>query len=78
MTAPAIVKLAQKFNCPLVPVQAVRTGKMSHKVIFHEPFYVESKVHVEKTLEKINHMLESWVLEEPSQWLWVHQRWDRE
>ncbi|MCP4922557.1 MAG: lauroyl acyltransferase [bacterium] len=78
MTAPAIVKLAQKFKSPLVPVQAVRTGKNSHKIIFHKPFSIEARDSVEGSLEKMNRMLESWILEEPSQWLWVHQRWDRE
>jgi Kdo2-lipid IVA lauroyltransferase/acyltransferase len=78
MTAPAIVKLAQKFNCPLVPVQAIRTGKCSHKIIFHEPFWIKEKESVEEALQKMNQMLEAWILEKPEQWLWVHQRWDQE
>ena len=77
MTAPAIVKLAKKFNCPIIPVQSIRINSIKHKVIFYKPFYVQNKEPVDKILIKINKIIEYWIIKNPSQWLWIHQRWDK-
>jgi KDO2-lipid IV(A) lauroyltransferase len=72
-------RLAAHFNCPLLPIQLVRTGGLRHKIVFHEPFMPANTGNKEqdaaKTTQRINNVVEGWIRENPAQWFWVHDRW---
>ncbi|MBR1544480.1 MAG: hypothetical protein IJ638_00860 [Alphaproteobacteria bacterium] len=75
-----VAKLASHFNCPILPIQIVREHGLHHKIIFHDifmPFKSKDKdADAIKTTQKINDIIEGWIKENPSQWFWVHDRWD--
>ncbi len=75
-----VAKLASHFDCPILPVQIVREHGLHHKIIFHKPFFAyKSKnrnADTIKTTQKINDIIEGWIKENPSQWFWVHDRWN--
>jgi KDO2-lipid IV(A) lauroyltransferase len=79
MTAPAIARLALKFQCPVVPVRVVRQNACSFRVIVLPPLPVDRTGDTEKDtqtlIDKINKMVEEWVRERPGQWIWLHNRW---
>lgn len=81
MTAPAIARLALKFQCPIVPIRVERLEGVKCRVTYYPPLdipvtgTVEEKVfHI---MSQINQMLESWIRERPDQWFWVHNRWPK-
>ena len=80
MTNPVFVKLCQKFKCPLIPVQGQRLNGANFSLTFHEPIELFTKdgspIPVEEVMINANHILEGWIKDNPSQWLWLHKRWD--
>ena len=82
MTAPAIAKLALKFNCPIIPVKLVRTNGTEHEVTIYPPVEVprtnNDNEDVHLLMTKLNAILECWIRENPSQWIWVHNRWPKD
>lgn len=79
MTAPALAQFALKFDCPIVPVQIVRTQGARFRAILHPAITLERTGDrhgdVLAGMTRINRMIEGWVREHPAQWLWVHKRW---
>jgi len=79
MTGPAVVRLAMRFKCPLIPVRTERIKGCSFCVTFGEPWTIEETgdddKDVTKALIRINTQLEDWIKERPDQWLWLHNRW---
>jgi KDO2-lipid IV(A) lauroyltransferase len=73
MTSLAFIQLAKKFNCPLIPVQVERQNGANFKVTIHPPMDL-SKDDNTLILEAHN-LLESWILNKPEHWLWLHKRW---
>lgn len=79
MTSPAFVQLAQKFNCGLVPFRVERTKGTRFRLTFFEPLKIfdesgNPEPHVD-VIAKAHALLESWITEKPSDWLWLHRRW---
>lgn len=75
-----VAKLACHFNCPILPVQLVREKGVKHKIIFHDTFMPYKSKNKEddavKTTQRVNDIIEGWIKENPSQWFWVHDRWN--
>lgn len=82
MTAPAIAQFALKYDCPVVPVQIIRTQGARFKLIFYPPVEIEKtgnrKDDIYRFMCVVNGYLEGWIRQEPGQWLWVHRRWPKE
>ena len=81
MTAPAIAKLALKYNIPLIPVSIIRKKEASFHIKFHPKLELNKKPEdLEKNIFdlmlKINEFLEESIKQNPSQWLWIHKRWN--
>jgi KDO2-lipid IV(A) lauroyltransferase len=82
MTAPAIAKLALKFDCPIVPVQVERLSGVPCRVTFHPPLKrlragtMDEKIY--DLLRQVNQHIESWIRQAPEQWFWIHKRWGKE
>ncbi len=90
MTASAIGQLALRFDCPILPIRAIRVGEggkkgLKFKLIIDPPMFPETYRHEAlKTSEQIallmydiNLNLERWIRQNPEQWHWVHNRWPK-
>ncbi len=79
-TAPAIAKLALQFDYPIVPLQIVRTNGTHFKAILHPHLSINStgdeSQDIFEIMKNVNEILEDWIREKPSQWLWFHNRWE--
>ena len=78
MTASAIAKFALKYKCPIIPAVCVRTNGVNFNIKYY-PEITQEKIKKLGTETKIMNLLntyvESWIRENPEQWLWVHNRW---
>lgn len=75
MTSEAFAQLAQKYNCPILPIIIERI-EGCHFQITIEPPMEQFGDDIEKTVTYANQNLEKWVTKNPGQWLWLHRRWD--
>jgi len=82
MTAPAAVRMAIRYNCPLIPMRVERLGGFKFRITYYPPLEVSNTGDLAKdqydNLVRMNSALESWVRERPEQWLWIHKRWPKE
>lgn len=82
MTAPAVAKLALKYNYPIIPVRIKRTKGAHFEAIAYPALKLpEQGTEEEKCLRiltDIHALLENWIRETPEQWFWIHRRWEKE
>lgn len=80
MTSPSFIQLAQRFDCPLVPMRFERLGGAHFRITLFPPIEMKKKnggaKSVHELISEAHGLLESWILERPEQWLWLHRRWD--
>ncbi len=70
--------LAIKYKTMICPVYSIRNKNGTFKIIIEKPMhYDQYKNYNAKELVEIVHKkyFEKWIVQSPSQWLWVHQRW---
>jgi len=76
-TIPA--QLALKYNCKLVPISLERKEGANFEMTIHEPYKIEKTGNDEEDIKnitlKINQILEKMIVENPTQWIWSHNRW---
>ena len=72
-TIPA--QLVKKFNCWVVPISIERTNKHSFKMVVNKPIKFNENETVESITRNLNSWLEKIILNNPSQWIWSHNRW---
>jgi Kdo2-lipid IVA lauroyltransferase/acyltransferase len=81
MTTPAPAMLALKLNVPMVFASNRRLGGARFRVTMHPPLEFkpsgDPKADVQALTAAINLRLEEIVRADPSQWLWIHNRWPR-
>jgi KDO2-lipid IV(A) lauroyltransferase len=79
MTAPAIARLALRFDCPIVPVRLERRIGARFRLTVLPPMRVtdsgDTAADVLTEMTLINAIVETWVRANPEQWLWIHKRW---
>jgi KDO2-lipid IV(A) lauroyltransferase len=75
MTSPSFAQLAQKYDCPILPVQIERINGCNFRLTIHPPFRTEGRSEEEITLHA-HALLEDWIAKRPGQWIWLHRRWD--
>lgn len=79
MTAPAIAKLALRYDLPIIPARVARTSGCHFETTIFPPLAYEKtgdeEADVLAIMIRINALLENWIREEPEQWFWVHKRW---
>lgn len=76
-TFPAL--LARHAGVPIIAARTVRTGKCRFRVDLVElPFSKtdDRDDDVQRLTTSIQNQLESWISENPDQWMWAHRRWD--
>ena len=76
-TIPA--QLALKYNCKLVPISLKRIGDVIFEMNIHKPYSIEKTKNNNEDIRnitlKINQILEKMIIDNPTQWLWSHNRW---
>ena len=76
-TIPA--QLALKYNCKLVPISLERKEGPNFEMTIHEPYKIEKTGNDEEDTKnitlKINQVIEKMILNNPTQWIWSHNRW---
>ena len=79
MTAPATARLAQQFDCPIVPVRVERLDGARFRFTVEPSFTVadsgNAAADVQAAMARVNAVIEAWVRARPEQWLWLHRRW---
>jgi KDO2-lipid IV(A) lauroyltransferase len=79
MTAPALARLAFKFDCTVLPVQVERLSGARFRLTVHPPLPLtrsdDPQRDVLTLMTHANRHLESWIRQRPGQWLWLHRRW---
>lgn len=76
---PLLARLARQIECPIHGVRIVRLpNQRFHAELTEEIEPVRDAsgaVDIQGTTQKINSIIEGWIREHPSQWLWLHRRW---
>ncbi len=79
MTAPALAKLAYRFDALIVPIRVERLGDAGFRVTIEPAFELpdtgDRKADIHAVMTQVNARLEAWIRERPEQWLWLHRRW---
>ena len=82
LTSITPAQLALRFGCDLIPIQIQRITGARFRAIIHEAVKAtdESADKHSKALQmtmKINALFESWIREQPQQWLCTKRRWPK-
>ena len=76
-TQTGFLKIARKYKIPIVPMENKRLGNGKFLINFHKPFYNnEVEISDQDMMIKIHKIIEKWILENPQQWLWQHNRFN--
>ena len=76
---PLLAQLARRFDCPVHGARAIRLPDGRFRLDLTEeipmPRDAEGLVDVDAATQAMNRVIEGWIREYPSQWLWMHLRW---
>ena len=76
-TIPA--QIALKYGCKLVPISLKRIESFNFEMTVHQPYEIEKTENPDRDIQnitlKINQIIEKMIVENPTQWLWSHNRW---
>lgn len=79
-TNPLLAKLVRQFDCEVYPARCVRLPDNRYRLEIEPkidiPRNEKGGVDVQATGQLLNDKVESWVRENPEQWLWYHDRWN--
>ena len=71
------LKIARKFNLPIIPIKNLRLENGKIELSFLEPIFHNNKdINDSKMMEKIHILIENWIISNPSQWFWQHKRFN--
>lgn len=80
MTASGPARLALRHGAPLVPMSIRRVEGTRFHVTVYEPLKTpdaDDPEAIYKTVTMINRFIEDRILDAPSQWFWVHRRFEK-
>ena len=72
-TIPA--QLIKKYEMEVIPVYIERNKKIFFKITFEKPISFSAEKSTEDITQELNQILEKMILNNPSQWIWSHDRW---
>ena len=74
-TQTGFLKIARKYNLPIIPIKNKRIKNGNIELTFLEPLYHNNlEINDTQMMEKIHNKIEQWIKAEPSQWFWQHKR----
>ncbi len=74
-TQTGFLKVARKYNLPIIPIQNKRINDGNIELTFLEPLYHNNlEINDTQMMEKIHNKIEEWIKAEPTQWFWQHKR----
>ena len=78
-STPAVLSL--KYGYPVIPIKVKRVGGVNFKIEFFDQIEIDktgdSEMDVLNFTNKINLFLENMISENPEEWFWLHNRWDK-
>jgi KDO2-lipid IV(A) lauroyltransferase len=79
-TNPLLPKLVRQFDCEVYPARCVRLPGNRYRLEIEPrldmPRDDRGNLDLTATAQLLNDKVESWVRENPEQWLWYHDRWN--
>ncbi len=71
------LKIARKFNLPIIPIQNTRLENDQIELNFLEPiFHDDDKINDTIMMQNIHKIVENWITLNPNQWFWQHKRFN--
>jgi Kdo2-lipid IVA lauroyltransferase/acyltransferase len=79
MTAPALARLARRFDCIVVPARVERIDGAHFRLVCEAPLPVPKSADAAADelalMTAVNATLERWIRARPELWFWLHRRW---
>jgi len=79
MTAPALARLALRYDCVVVPCRVERLRGATFRLVVDPPIPLprtgDSRADEKQLMTAVNAAVEGWVRRRPEQWFWLHRRW---
>ena len=79
MTAPALARLALRYDCAVVPVRVDRIAGARFRITVETPLALphsgDTEADTLALMTAVNAVIERWVRERPEHWFWLHRRW---
>ncbi len=76
-TQTGFLKIARKYNLPIIPIQNKRINNGNIELTFLEPLYHNNlEINDTQMMEKIHYKIEEWIKADPTQWFWQHKRFN--
>ena len=73
MTAPALARLARRYDCDVLPVRTERLDGARFRLTVFPKLDISGDAN--EAMTRVNETLEDWIRDRPEQWLWLHNRW---
>ena len=74
-TQTGFLKIAKKYNLKLIPIKNTRYNTNNFSITFHPPIKpFDNNISDKEAMVSINKIIEKWIIENPDQWLWQHNR----
>lgn len=74
-TSDSVSIFQKKLNCSVYPFRVVREGLKSKFNVFAEDKLEVANLSSDEITQKVNDEIGKWILENPTQWFLVHDRW---
>ena len=72
-TIPA--QMVKKFGCDIVPIYIERINKLNYKMKVFKPITFKKEDSLKNITNRLNVWLEKMIKNNPTQWIWSHNRW---
>lgn len=78
-TTTVVARMADRTEALVLPAHALRVAPRRYRLAFEDPLDVRALAPEEREVgaltSRINRLVEEMVRRDPSQWLWLHNRW---
>jgi len=77
--APMAALMAQRHQCPIIPLRAERISAIHHRITAYAPLQLDHSLSgndfLIATMQQAMTTLEGWIRERPEQWFWMQRLW---